>query len=984
MSQTVSAPDDALQHFLSELSDHDCLDDSTLARALYSSDASLYRVVPQIIARPRSREELIVVARAALAAGLPITARGAGTSCAGNAVGEGLIIDVARHLNRIIEIDPIAKTALIEPGVVQSQLTKTALPHGLRYGPDPSTANRCTVGGMIGNNACGPRALGYGRSADNIVEIEVLTGTGELIWLRPGDPDSHLTVLKDLVGSNLATIRTEFGRFGRQVSGYSLEHLLPENGFDLASFFAGTEGTLGIITQARVRLVTDKPVQVTVALGYPSMVDAADDIANLLQFEPVACEGMDRRLTDVVAERLGAQAVPDLPAGDGWMFIELVGDSVDEVLARANGLVAAARASEGWVVPDPLDSKPLWAIRSDAAGLAGVALADPAYPGWEDAAVPPAQLGNYLRDFEQLLSAHGLHGLPYGHFGDGCIHCRIDFPLADADGPQRYKQFVNAAADLVAKYGGSMSGEHGDGRARSELLAKMYSPTAIQLFGAVKEIFDPRNLLNPGVLVDPRPLDADVRVNQIRRSPILRRDPQFAAAVHQCSGVGKCLADGTAAGQVMCPSFQATRDEKDSTRGRARVLQELVNGELVDGWNAPEVAQALDLCLACKGCRRDCPTGIDMAAYKSHVLDQKYRGKLRPTSHYVLGWLPRWGRLVNKLRVGWLANLAMRTPGIKQLALGVAGVDVRRPLPKFRNGSGARASLPDHLTLGTSAADDASIQHPKPANNRERPDEDLRPATFAAATAPQPTPNAKTSEQQHRQTVAVWVDSFTDAFQGDQLPALLKVLLAAGFEPQLVEGDACCGLTWITTGQLDGARRQLRRALKTLQPIAAAGIPIVGIEPSCMAVWRSDAAELLPDEPAVATLAAATRTLAELLDEFAPQWTPPQLTGHTIVAQPHCHHAAVLGWQADAQLLAKTGAEVVTLGGCCGLAGNFGVERGHYEVSVAVAEHDLLPAIRAAGPEAIVLADGFSCRKQVSDLTEQQAMTLAQLLAAHL
>lgn len=984
MSQTISAPSEAVQRFLVELSDHDCLDDSTLARALYSSDASLYRVVPQIVARPRSRDELVSVARAALNAGLPITARGAGTSCAGNAVGAGLVIDVARHLNRIIEIDPVAKTALIEPGVVQTQLTKAALPHGLRYGPDPSTANRCTVGGMIGNNACGPRALGYGRSADNIIELEILTGDGELVWLRPGDPDGKFGQLKDLVESNLATIRTEFGRFGRQVSGYSLEHLLPENGFDLASFFAGTEGTLGIITQARVRLVTDKPVQLTVALGYPTMVEAADDIANLLQFKPVACEGMDRRLTDVVADRLGAQAVPPLPAGDGWMFIELVGDSDAEVLARANALVEAAKATEGWVLPDPLESKPLWAIRSDAAGLAGVALDDPAFPGWEDAAVPPDQLGNYLREFEELLVAHGLHGLPYGHFGDGCIHCRIDFPLAEADGPQRYKKFVSAAADLVAKYGGSMSGEHGDGRARSELLPKMYSPAALQLFGAVKEIFDPRNLLNPGVLVDPRPLDADVRVNQIRRSPILRRDPQFAAAVHQCSGVGKCLADGTGAGQVMCPSFQATRDEKDSTRGRARVLQELVNGQLVKGWDAPEVAEALDLCLACKGCRRDCPTGIDMAAYKSHVLDRKYRRKLRPTSHYVLGWLPRWGRLVTRLRIGWLANLAMRTPGLKQLALGVAGVDARRPLPPFRKGASARQRIQSDEQTRLPNASAAATQRPDRDAIASPSQEDLTPATFAAATADSAANSRYSSATTTKQPVAVWVDSFSDAFQGDQLPDLLKVLLHAGFEPQLIEGDACCGLTWITTGQLDGARRQLRRALKTLHPIAAAGIPIVGIEPSCLAVWRSDAAELLPGDQDVQTVAAATRTLAELLSEFAPDWTPPQLTGHTIVAQPHCHHASVLGWRADAELLAKTGAEVITLGGCCGLAGNFGVERGHYEVSVAVAEHDLLPAIEAAGPEAIVLADGFSCRKQVSDLTDHQAMTFAQIIAAHL
>ena len=934
--KTSQADTDAVHRFRERLSDTACLDASTLARALYSTDASLYRVVPEVVATPRSTDELIELVRVALAVGLPITGRGAGTSCAGNAVGPGLVIDMSRHLNKVLSVDIEAGTAVVEPGVIQALLQQVTTKHGWRYGPDPSTSNRCTIGGMIGNNACGPRALGYGRSADNLIELEVITGTGDLVTLRPGAEGGVLDQLRELVMANLATIRTEFGKFSRQVSGYSMEHLLPEHGFNLASFFAGTEGTLGIITRATVKLVRDAPLKTTVALGYPTMADGADAMPAILPFRPTACEGMDRRLADVVAERIGPDAVPDLPSGDAWLFIELVGDDADEIAGRAERLVEAAGAIEGWVVSDVTEAGRLWTIRSDAAGLAAVALDKPAHAGWEDSAVPADKLGAYLRDFDALLDRFGLHGLPYGHFGEGCVHCRIDFPLDQPNGTQVLHDYMLAAGELVASYGGSMSGEHGDGRARSELLPLMYSPAALGLFAQVKHLFDPQNLLNPGVLVDPEPLANNVRIAETRRSPLAIKYPEFNLAVHQCTGVGKCRADTTRAGTVMCPSFQATRDEKDSTRGRARVLQEMINGTLVDGgWRSPEVAEALDLCLACKGCRHDCPTGVDMAAYKSQVLYHKHRGRLRPLSHYALGWLPRWGRLATKLRLGVLANFALQTPGLKHLVRAVAGVDQRRPMPRFRTGA---AASHQHYELGEVTA--------------------------------------------HRGPVAVWVDSFTDAFAGSQLVALLKLLVTVGLDPKVISQDACCGLTWITTGQLDGARRQLRHALDVLAPIAEQGIPIVGMEPSCLAVWRSDAAELLPDDPRVEKVAAGIKTLAELLGSLD-DWSPPSLAGHTIVAQPHCHQSSVLGWQADAELLARTGATVVSLGGCCGLAGNFGVERGHYDVSVKVAEHDLLPAIRAAGPDAIILADGFRCRKQVADLEGSQAMTLAELLASH-
>ncbi|MGO1385209.1 MAG: FAD-binding and (Fe-S)-binding domain-containing protein [Arachnia sp.] len=962
-----AAPDDLLDRLLLELGETaEILDHSKLARALYSTDASIYRIPPMVVAHPRTRDEVIALVRAALNVGMPITARGAGTSCAGNAVGPGLVIDVSRHLRTIHSIDPEARTAVVDPGVVQETLQQAARPHGLRLGPDPSTSTRCTVGGMIGNNACGPRALGYGRMSDNVVALEIITGTGEILNLGVED----IPELRTLVAGSLGTIRTQFGRFGRQVSGYSLEHLLPENGFNVPRFFAGTEGTLGIILSATVNLAPDAPERIMVALGYPSMADAGDDISNLLPYKPVACEGLDRRIVDVVIAKRGPDAVGVLPAGDGWMFIELVGDDPAEVRERADALLDAAASVEGWVVTDPLQAADLWQVRADGAGLAGVSLADPAYPGWEDAAVPPEKLGAYLRDFDALLDRHGLHALPYGHFGDGCVHARIDFPLSSEGGAEKYRTFVVEAAQLVASHGGSMSGEHGDGRARSELLQYMYSAEALELFGAVKNIFDPHNLLNPGVLVDPAPVDADVRVVAMTSSPLNLTHPNFVTEVHKCSGVGKCIADNTDSGGVMCPSFQATRNEKDSTRGRSRVLQEMVNGSLIGGWRSPEVHEALDLCLSCKGCARDCPTGIDMAAYKARVTHETWKGRLRPRNHYALGWLPRWGRLITTVPgLGALVNVVGQAPGLGRLLRWGAGVDQRRDIPRF-SGRNARTRLAD-LTE-TASRELSAGQHRKVLDGAEAVIPAPRPLTGQAGTIV-PAPKGP---------VLVWVDSFSDCFESTTFAATVQVLVRLGYEPRVLERTACCGLTWISTGQLDGARRQLRKAAAELAPVVAAGVPIIGLEPSCTAVWRSDAPELLPDNTDVAALNGTILTLAEFLAKDA-DFVAPDLSGHTIVAQPHCHHASVIGWQADAALLAATGADVVRVGGCCGLAGNFGVEIGHHEVSVAVFEHDLLPAITEAGEDAIVLADGFSCQTQLTSLADRSSMSLAELLATH-
>ena len=580
------------------------------------------------------------------------------------------------------------------------------------------------------------------------------------------------------------------------------------------------------------------------------------------------------------------------------------------------------------------------------------------------------------------MASHGLDGLMYGHFGDGCIHARIDFPLRDRPGVLR--SFTQDAARLAASYGGSASGEHGDGRARSELLPAMYSPAAIGLFGAVKQLFDPANLLNPGVIVDPAPLDADLRV--ALSAPLKRGlgfayasdGGDFSTAVHRCVGVGKCRADNTASGGVMCPSYLATRDEKDSTRGRARVLQELANGSLVSsGWQSPEVADALDLCLSCKGCSTDCPAGVDMATYKAEALYQRYRGKIRPAAHYSLGWLPRWAALATRSPgAARLANVMLRFPPAAAVAKRLGGIDERRDLPQFAARSFRRWFAARGGTV--SAVSGSGV---------------------GGAVSGGAGGSSSGGESGVRTPVLLWVDTFTNAFAPQVGVAAVTVLEAAGYEVRITERNVCCGLTWISTGQLDGARRQLRRTLRELGPALDAGIPVVGLEPSCTAALRGDAAELLPGDPRAQALGGAVKTLAELL-RATDGWTPPDLADVIGVAQPHCHQHAVLGWHADAAILADAGATVNAVGGCCGLAGNFGVERGHYDVSVAVAETALLPAVRAAMSGAAmsgaveggavedgavtVLADGFSCRTQLDQLAGVHGTHLAELLASRL
>ncbi|MFI9721408.1 FAD-binding and (Fe-S)-binding domain-containing protein [Streptomyces sp. NPDC052396] len=899
------------------------VDFSAAARALTTMDASNYRRVPRGVVAPRDTEDVAAVLAVCREHRVPVVPRGGGTSTAGQATGEGVVLDFTRYMNRVKSLDPQAGTAVVQPGVVLDELRAAAGAHGLTFGPDPSTHARCTLGGMIGNNACGAHSVIWGTTADNVRELQVLTYGGERAVLGRGTeglPARLAEGIEALIAAERALLRTGFPQLPRRISGYALDALLPERHTDMARAFTGSEGTLGVLTEATVRLVRPPAARVLAVLGYPDESAAADAAHLLLPHGPLTVEGM---AADLVPEGHG------LPDGAAWLFAEAGGESVAEARARAGELCRAGSAASSALVGDPARQRAYWRLREAAAGTA-TRLPDggEAWPGWEDCAVPPARLGAYLRDFRALLRRYGLRGAPYGHFGEGCVHVRIDFDLLSAEGVRRFRAFSADLAELVVGYGGSLSGEHGDGQARAELLPRMYGPELVRVFERFKDLWDPAGGLNPGMLVRPHRLDRNLRFEVLPRRPVPVEfsypgdGGDFAGAVRRCVGVAKCR-EKTAGSGVMCPSYRVTGEERHSTRGRARLLHEMLAGEVVtEGWRSPEVREALDLCLSCKGCRSDCPVGVDMATYKAEFLHHHYAGRPRPAAHYTMGWLPLW------LRVAPPVTRALRLRPLAALLKTVGGLAPEREIP-----------LPAERTFRR---------------------------WFAERKAPAVA------------EVLLWPDTFTNHFAPQVGRAAVRVLEAAGRPPVLPAGPVCCGLTWVSTGQLGMARRVMRRTLDRLEPVLGR-LPVVVLEPSCAAALRTDLPELLPDDPRARQLAASVLTFAQALDG----WTPPRVD-RPVAGQTHCHQHAVLGDTAERRLRAAAGLNGELSAGCCGLAGNFGFERGHYGVSVACAEELLLPSVRSAPRDAVLLADGFSCRTQLLQLAGRRGLHLAEVLGAAL
>ncbi|SFL92516.1 FAD-binding and (Fe-S)-binding domain-containing protein [Streptomyces pini] len=932
----------------------------TGTRAAYSTDASNYRQVPIGVVLPRTPEAAVEAVAVCREFGAPLLSRGGGTSLAGECCNTAVVLDWSKYCDRLVSVDPERRTCVVEPGIVLDELNRRLAPHGLQYGPRPATHPNCTIGGMIGNNSCGSTAQAYGKVVDNIRRLEVLTYDGLRMWVGPAGEEEperptagegraaeihrRLAALRDRYAD---LIRERYPDIPRRVSGYNLDSLLPEHGFDVAGLLVGSESTLVTVLRAELDLVPSPAHTSLVVLGYPDIATAADHVPAVLRHEPLALEGVDRRLVHFQrVKNLNPDALEELPEGDAYLMVQFAGDTIEEAGDRARALIDAEPGNVGhtWY-DDPEHISELWMVRESGLGAtAHVPGEHETWPGWEDSAVPVEGLGDYLRDLKALFEEFG-YGRPsvYGHFGQGCVHTRIPFHLRSADGVAHMRAFVERAADLVASYGGSLSGEHGDGQARGELLEKMFGPELVEAFGRLKAVFDPGNRMNPGKVVAPYRLDENLRLGADYRPwepetafAYPHDDGKFSKAAARCVGVGKCR---SLEGGVMCPSYRATREEEHSTRGRARLLFEMVrNGSPVnDGWRSKEVHDALDLCLACKGCKNDCPVSVDMATYKAEFLHHHYAGRPRPAAHYSMGWLPAVARLAAP--VARTVNALLRVPALARAAKAVGGIAPERQVPVF-----AEQRFTDWW------------------RERGGPRGDGR-----------------------RGEVVVWPDTFTDHFHPSVGRAAVEVLEAAGFRVKVPGGSVCCGLTWISTGQLGVARRVLGHTLDVLREDLRRGTPVVGLEPSCTAVFRADAAELMPDDPDVGLLREQTRTLAELLAERARDWRPPAVEARAVV-QRHCHQYAVMGFDADRELMERAGVEADVLdAGCCGLAGNFGFERGHYEVSMACAEQGLLPAVREAGPGTLVLADGFSCRTQVEQAgTGRTPLHLAEVLAAAL
>jgi FAD/FMN-containing dehydrogenase/Fe-S oxidoreductase len=928
-------------------------------RAVYSTDSSNYRQVPIGVVVPVDVEDVVRAVEVCRTHDAPVLPRGSGTSLAGQCCNVAVVLDCSKYVHRVLDIDVERGLARVQPGAILDDLRRAAESHGLTFGPDPSTHDHCTIGGMIGNNSCGVHSVmaeftGPGpRMSDNVHELEVLTYDGHRLRVgrtseaeleaivrqggRRGEIYAALRTLRDTHGEE---IRARFPQMPRRVSGYDLDDLLPERGFDVAGALCGTEGTCVTVLEATVHLVPHPPARALVAVAFEDVYRAADAVPTVRAFEPIGLEGFD----DVLVENnrtLGrnAKALERLPDGRGWLLAEFGGQTREEADDRAQGLLRKARRLKGFtgerLYDDPEEEHQIWEVRESGLGAtAFVPGKDDAWEGWEDSAVPPEHLGAYLRDLRALFDRYGYASSVYGHFGQGCVHCRINFELTTSDGIAAYRRFVEDAADLVLGHGGSLSGEHGDGQSRAELLPKMYGQDVVRAFREFKGIWDPRGRMNPGKVVDPFPitsnlkLGADYAPREVRTHFSYPEDHgDFAHAALRCVGIGKCRRMD---GGVMCPSFMVTREEEHTTRGRSRALFEMMRGDL-PLWRSTEVKDALDLCLSCKGCKAECPVNVDMATYKAEFLSHHYRGRLRPRQAYTLGLIPWWSRLASLAPA--VANAVSHAPVLSTALKRVAGVSTERDAPRFA------------------------------------------PTTFRRWF------RARGPRNRGSPPVILWPDTFVDHFQPEVGAAAVEVLESAGYRVALPTMALCCGRPLYDYGMLDLAERQLRRILDHLRPAIRAGVPVVGIEPSCLAVFRDELPNLFPDDPDAERLSSRSLLLSEFLVREVRGWEPPTLHRKALV-QGHCHHRAVIGFDAEEEAFRRVGLDVDVLdAGCCGMAGSFGFEAGEkYEVGRRAGERVLLPRVREAEPETLVVADGFSCRTVIEQETDRRALHLAQVI----
>jgi len=925
----------------------------------YSTDASNYRQIPLCVVIPRTVDDVVAAVAVCRRHKAAVVPRGGGTGLAGQSCNVAVVIDFSRHLNGIVSLDPDGRRALVQPGCILDTLRDAAEEHGLTFGPDPSTHSRNSLGGMIGNDSCGVHSIMSGRTSANIESLDILTYDGLRMTVGPTDDETYdrvqaaggraAEIYRALAGFRdryADEIRSGFPKIPRRVSGYSnLDGLLPEEGFHVGKALVGTEATCVIVLGACVKLIPSRSKRVLAILGFDDVFAAADAVLEVLGYEPIGLEGLDEKLIDFMrTKELHQEDLSVLPEGRGWLLAEFGHQDDIEAAARQAEKLATAFRERGHgvnVVEDKARQQKVWEVREAAlAATAHVPGMPETWPGWEDSAVRRENLGDYLRDFRALLQKHGYDASFYGHFGDGLLHCRIDFDLHSEDGLANWQRFLDEAADLVVSYGGSLSGEHGDGQARAALLEKMYGPGLMGAFRDFKAIWDPDGRMNPGKVVDPFPPTSNLRVGPGYQpkpvDPVFaypEDDGDFARATRRCVGVGACRRIHSDGG-VMCPSYMATRDERHSTRGRSRLLFEMLRDEPIgDGFRSEAVEEALDLCLACKGCKSDCPVHVDMATYKAEFRSHHYARRLRPRSAYSMGLIRDWSRLASV--APGVANFFARTPPFSGLGKWIAGIAPQRSLPAFSNPS-FRSRF-------------AKASHPK-AGRR----------------------------------VVLWPDTFNNYFRAETAEAATAVLEHLGFHVVLPAKPLCCGRPLYDWGFLDRAKVLWGETLDCLEGEIGAGTPVAGLEPACVSAFRDELPNLLPEDARAKRLASQTLFFSEFLQKHAPDAPLPEVAGKALV-QLHCHHHAVLDSQAEHGLLDRTGLDYdVLASGCCGMAGSFGFEKAKYDVSMTAGERVLLPRIRAAAADTVVLADGFSCREQVEQSTGRRTLHVAELLARSL
>jgi FAD/FMN-containing dehydrogenase/Fe-S oxidoreductase len=923
------------------------------SRALYATDASNYRQVPIGVVLPRDLDDVVATVSLAREFGAPILCRGGGTSLAGQTCNVAVILDFSKYMANILEIDPTRRIARVQPGVILDHLRNAAERYKLTFAPDPATHDRCTLGGMIGNNSCGVHSVMAGKTDDNIEELEVLTYDGLRMKVGQTSSEEADTIIRQGgrrggIYAGLRSLNEKYGDLVRQrypniprrVSGYNLNYLLHENNFHVARALVGTEGTCVTVLEATCRLVESPQERVLLVLGYRDVFECADRIPEIMEHKPIGLEGFDDLLVRYTRLKgVNPEGLALLPEGGGWLMVEFGADTRAGAEAQAEKLMASlARSvnSPGMRLLSELKHQKLvWKVRESGLGVSSHVEGEPeAWEGWEDAAVAPEKLGVYLRDLRKLLDRFNYRGVMYGHFGHACVHLRINFDFQSDEGVRKFRTFVEEAADLVVSYGGSFSGEHGDGQSRAELLPKMFGPELIQAFREFKALWDPDWKMNPGKVVEPYKIDENLRVHP--QLPNWRPKTHFqfpedhgsiAHGALRCVGVGKCR---NYEGGVMCPSFRATREEEHSTRGRARLLWEMAQGDVLkDQWRDENVKESLDLCLACKGCKSDCPVQVDVASYKAEFLSHYYEGRLRPRSAYAFANIDVWARIASK--APWLANLPTQLPGLRSLAKWMAGMPQQRKVPAFA------------------------------------------PQTFRSWFRKR---NPHTSKTQ----VVLWPDTFNNYFLPQTAKAAVHVLEAAGFQVRLPRKILCCGRPLYDFGMLDRAKRLLLKTMDVLKEDIEAGTPIVVLEPSCAAVFRDELLNLFPKDERSRKLSRQVFLFSEFLEKKAAHFSPPQLDCKALI-HGHCHHKSLIKMTDEEAVLRKMGIDYrAPASGCCGMAGSFGFEHNRYATSLAIGELELLPAVRQTPADHLIIANGFSCREQISQCTGRQTFHLAEVM----